>query len=280
MKSLPLPHRNDQADFRTCVENRRHTEASILAQLERTIQDAYSRYEEIAFSDVILDSLPHEYCQILRTNTRLLDPGRPLHGMRQQIMALGDTDRCPYCERSPVSSLDHHLPKSSHPHYSVLARNLVPICDRCNRNKSNLLKTDLRQRFFHPYYDDISEYRLVAAVVSISDFVDISFFIDQSCGASPDIIDMVEFTFARLGLAQFFVQEAYDEISDHVFAFQNQHLLGGREAVASILNESHSSFRAKRGANYWKSVLYDALANSEDFCDGGFAYLLPMVVDD
>jgi hypothetical protein len=67
---------------------------------------------------------------------------------------------CPYCAltRNPYE-LDHFLPRSEYPEYSILTLNLVPSCPECNSKlKGRQYKTDGNIRaFLHPYYDSIIE---------------------------------------------------------------------------------------------------------------------------
>lgn len=58
---------------------------------------------------------------------------------------------CPLCQLEEVSELDHYMPKSIFPEYSVYHKNLVPICHTCNNLKGNNNKII----FPHLYYEDI-----------------------------------------------------------------------------------------------------------------------------
>ncbi|MDN2668338.1 hypothetical protein OW495_16560 [Vibrio sp. 14N.309.X.WAT.E.F5] len=63
---------------------------------------------------------------------------------------------CPACgEDGTPNTLDHYLPKDLYPEFSILSKNLFPMCDICQGKKSTKVLSPARKRIFlHPYYDD------------------------------------------------------------------------------------------------------------------------------
>ncbi|EKO3823466.1 hypothetical protein NTH40_005068 [Vibrio harveyi] len=63
---------------------------------------------------------------------------------------------CPACgEDGTPNTLDHYLPKDLFPEYSILSKNLFPMCDICQGKKSTkVLNGEGERIFLHPYYDD------------------------------------------------------------------------------------------------------------------------------
>lgn len=59
-----------------------------------------------------------------------------------------DGGNCPYCGFGEISEIDHFLPSSRYPEFSIFTYNLVPACHRCNN-----LKRTVGGVSFHPYYD-------------------------------------------------------------------------------------------------------------------------------
>lgn len=67
-------------------------------------------------------------------------------------------ERCPYCGilRQSPSALDHFLPRSIFPEYSILSNNLIYICETCNNraHKGSLINdADGKRIFLNPYTD-------------------------------------------------------------------------------------------------------------------------------
>ncbi|WP_143523685.1 HNH endonuclease [Pararhizobium arenae] len=62
---------------------------------------------------------------------------------------------CPMCGSLGGRSLDHALPRSRFPEFSILHENLVPACTMCNTDEKGGTYRGIRrpERFIHPYYD-------------------------------------------------------------------------------------------------------------------------------
>lgn len=64
---------------------------------------------------------------------------------------------CPSCgEDGNPDTLDHYLPKDIYPEYSILTKNLTPMCFKCQIRKGVKVCDEHGKRiFFHPYFDEI-----------------------------------------------------------------------------------------------------------------------------
>lgn len=62
---------------------------------------------------------------------------------------------CQYCTLSRHDSIDHYLPQSSFPEYSIYTRNLVLCCTSCNRIKWRSWLTNGRREFINFYLDQL-----------------------------------------------------------------------------------------------------------------------------
>ena len=64
-------------------------------------------------------------------------------------------EECPFCGGIGVpNNLDHFLPKTYFPQYSLLPCNLVPSCENCNMGaKGQAYATTPENQFIHPYLD-------------------------------------------------------------------------------------------------------------------------------
>jgi hypothetical protein len=70
---------------------------------------------------------------------------------------------CPMCGSLHTWSLDHVLPKETHPAFAIFTPNLVPAC-HCNSKRGTvLLGPNPGERILHPYFDDVLAERNLAA---------------------------------------------------------------------------------------------------------------------
>lgn len=66
---------------------------------------------------------------------------------------------CPACgEDGTPNTLDHYLPKTYFPEFSIHLRNLIPMCDICQGIKlETYVDTNGFRKYLHPYFDIISQ---------------------------------------------------------------------------------------------------------------------------
>lgn len=94
---------------------------------------------------------------------------------------------CPCCgEDGAPGTLDHYLPKTIFPEFSVVLLNLTPMCIDCQLVKDvKYLTDDENKAFFHPYFDDIS--CLLIDLTILPDFNAPSFEIAVVDGLSDEL---------------------------------------------------------------------------------------------
>lgn len=70
---------------------------------------------------------------------------------------------CPSCgEDGTPNTLDHYLPKDKYPEFSILTKNLFPMCDICQGEKlTKDLDEDNNRIFVNPYYDNFLNCQLL-----------------------------------------------------------------------------------------------------------------------
>lgn len=76
----------------------------------------------------------------------------PINRIRRPVVPFKS---CPMCGSLGGRSLDHALPRSLFPEFSILRENLVPACTMCNSDEKGSIYrgTQRPERFIHPYYD-------------------------------------------------------------------------------------------------------------------------------
>ena len=63
---------------------------------------------------------------------------------------------CPYCGIDTVSHVDHYLPRSAFPEFSISLQNLVMACDGCNSTyKGDQWGVGKGKKVFHPAFDSL-----------------------------------------------------------------------------------------------------------------------------
>lgn len=79
---------------------------------------------------------------------------------------------CPYCgiTRNILHDLDHFMPRSKYPEFSILSNNLIYVCSECNQDfkKNEFLDTSTLtiRKFLNPYYDSLDDEEIINCNIS------------------------------------------------------------------------------------------------------------------
>jgi len=197
---------------------------------------------------------------------------KPARRIYDELLNSAPNGKCPFCGFGHASTLDHYLPKSKFPCFSVLPVNLVPACRDCNSGaKKTKTASRAEDQVLHPYYDHrsfISEQWLFSNVIETSP-VSIIFFVKPPESWDQISQQRVLTHFIDFGLSKRFSVEAAEELSTLKMLLSFFYKSNNAEAVREYLKEKFvSEFNTHR--NSWKTAMYQGLSQSDWYCDGGF----------
>lgn len=101
---------------------------------------------------------------------------------------------CPMCGSSSIGTIDHYLPQSIYPLYSIYLYNLVPACS-CNSLRNTTIIGNINERILHPYFDNVLLSRRLltsSLILNPDESLDIKIEVYEN-GLTPIEIDMVKF---------------------------------------------------------------------------------------
>lgn len=193
-------------------------------------------------------------------------PGRLVY---EKIRSLSLGKLCPSCGFGQVKTLDHYLPKSKYPLYSVLPANLIPSCRDCNTGKLAASASIAADQPIHPYFDQqhfFNDQWLVASVVE-TEPATVSFSVSP-----PDSWDPLSKARAAAHL------ESYD-LSDRFSVRVGEHLAVLRHQLARFADPLSRGVHLREIAedfelvhkNSWQTATHQALAASSWYCEVGFS---------
>ncbi|WP_421359699.1 HNH endonuclease [Agrobacterium rosae] len=180
-----------------------------------------------------------------------------------------ENDICPLCSQRTVSQLDHYLPQSAHPTLTVTPMNLVPACAECNKTKLAQEAADASCQTFHPYFEDADDARwLYAEVLEVAPAALVF------SARPPEVWDEVKRDrinshFKTYELGELYASHAAVELGDIRFGLQQMAQDSSVERISQHLREAALS-RAMAHENSWRRATYEALADSDWYCRGGF----------
>lgn len=200
------------------------------------------------------------------TFARINGPTRHIY---DAIKLLATGAICPLCNQRTVSTLDHHLSKQNYPGFAVTPVNLVPACRDCNMDTLARKSDTLQTQTFHPYFDSIDDAIWLAAYVEESTPPVVRY-----CTSPPAAWDdrrrlKVSHHFETFKLGVLYSTHAASELQNILGDLEFIDESGGSEAIRSEMRQRAGS-RRRVNRNNWQAAMYDALADSAWFCEGGY----------
>ena len=292
MRKLPKPTNDFQTFYNLCVkgvgnENKRqrlYDYANKVLFESRLYEDNSNNnqlYKTVKHFDIVKQQLTVNYV----TNAELTDlyinqmakKNRPGRSLYDSLMIVPNS-RCPFCSVGKVKNLDHFLPKSQLPIFSILPINLVPSCRDCNQDKSDNLFLEEKDQTLHPYFDDVSDVQWLFAEVIEDNPVVIEYRVDISTLNNTSLAKKVVAHFKAYDLANIFSELAAEELD--LIYYESRRLFlecNSFELKSHLIQKKESGFKCYK--NSWQVALYQSLSRSEWYCNGKFIIDAPVTDD-
>ena len=201
-----------------------------------------------------------------KTLENLYSSQLPVHSVQKPILdslRIKDLQFCPACgEDGTPNTLDHYLPKSKYPEFSVTPRNLFPMCDVCQGKKGSKTVNGTNQRLFvHPYFDDFTALSVVRLVIGRPFESPKSFSIEPHPALTEEQSALISRHLEELGIAarydQFFKLE-YTRLKKLVSRarVKGQDV---RERVATF-----HEYALDKSINSWGAIFFQGVLDDED----------------
>ena len=185
------------------------------------------------------------------------------------IKKIPENDICPLCGQRTVSTLDHYLPKSEHPALAVTSLNLVPACSDCNKTKLAFQAASAGDQTLHPYFDDVDDERWLFAKVQESSPAALIFMPEPPAAWTEIKRQRVGAHFRTFALAKLYASHSAVELNNIRFGLQEMAKRCSPSEISAHLRQEAIS-RAAAHTNSWQRATYEALADSEWYCSGGY----------
>jgi len=169
---------------------------------------------------------------------------------------------CPVCgEPGRPRTLDHCLPKTTYPEFSINFLNLVPACDWCQGEKLADYKTDAGTRsFIHPYFDDVNQplYAIklqppyITPVISLEMLTTLPLSLQQ----------LVSTHLHGIGFWERF-KEHFETSYQSILRLASKTREAGKLTVTEMI-ENALELSIEKGINSWDAVLYRSILEDAD----------------
>ena len=203
---------------------------------------------------------------------QMVPAGKPARAHYDKLILSAPLRRCPFCGFGRATTLDHFLSKSNYPWLSIVPINLIPACKDCNQGKGASVARSAHDQVLHPYFESDAlenDQWLFAAVVE-STPLSIEYRADPPNHWSEDLKNRVEKHFSEFDLKERFSIEAASELATLKYVLHPLFSVAGRVGVQQHLL-TVASGEKENFQNSWKTALYQSLAKSDWYIDGGYS---------
>lgn len=174
---------------------------------------------------------------------------------------------CPYCTIRIVKTIDHFLPKSEYPSYSITPFNLVPSCRDCNTDKKISYPTNSNDQTFHPYFDKVDAECWLKAELRHTEPLSFQYDVIRPIGWDDIKLARASSHFVGYNINELFSNEADRELRGMQHLFKDLRSKD-RNLLKAHLAETYDSCLNGLGPIDWKTLVYQELATNEWFLDG------------
>jgi hypothetical protein len=267
MRNVNPPARNDASDYQTAIARRALAVRSVLQDYTPAVEQAYAAYsgaisQVLALMPMQLDDPSHS--NLLQSNYDSLSDGRALQDLAAELHEASNF-RCPICNFEQTSTLDHFLPRSTHPEFSILARNLIASCFTCNNSKG----THSPSRFVHAYLDEVPDLRMVVATTIWVPQLHVEYSLVQPESMDAELFNRLSDQFQMLDLGGRFQKEAGYVLNEVILSCERPFRRGGASLVREELLVQADDSQKAYGTNHYKTALLIALSQDIRFCNEG-----------
>jgi hypothetical protein len=174
---------------------------------------------------------------------------------------------CPFCATRQVKTVDHFLPKSSYPQFTIAFENLVGCCRDCNTVKLTAASTVAEKTLFHPYFESFPQRDWLVAVIESRHPITLTFSVSDALNTDSVAKKRIENQFQALEL-----RETFAFFASTLFSSQQKTFDGIRDEVGPDGLRSHLQSLAESASEQnhypWMRAMYIALEADSAFVEG------------
>ncbi len=185
------------------------------------------------------------------------------------IMLSSPNGICPLCSQRIARTLDHYLPKSQYPLFSITPINLIPACTDCNKDKFTRTPKTSEEETLHPYYDNIENQRwLKTRIVHLKPII-FEYYIECPEHFTELLKKRIQNHFDVYLLNRLYSTHASEEFENIKLQLTKLFNVGGAITLKEHLMDCFIS-RVSINKNSWQTSFYDCLVQKGDFLKGLF----------
>jgi hypothetical protein len=260
------PRTNATTSLRDVCSRRRGEAAKHVRAAQRTVLARYNDYLCAAptFDTLAATTLLNPQADAIRGSYRYQSQAiQAIDAAARGAQPAAFRNICPLCGFGEPSTMDHALPRSDFPEYSVFPLNLVPACGKCNTDKGEEWRDASGKRHLHAYLDALPAVQfLFMDVRSVTvGAPTIHFRVGMPPGTEAGLANRIRRHFEVMDLEARYITKAVGTMAE----YQNiaPRTPGrSRNEFRAELEKDRARKAATWGVNYWETVTLAGLRDS------------------
>lgn len=175
--------------------------------------------------------------------------------------------KCQYCGINKPKTIDHYLPISLYPEFAILAINLLPCCNECNKKKDNYWKENGLRGIINFYVDNIPDGQFLHGKITYRNNLPVFDLNFDFTKVTDEFANIATAHYERLELFSRYEEESAEEISEISRQLRIYSKAKKKAEIKDLLKYDSDDLKVSYGQNYWKAILRSALACSDKFID-------------
>jgi 5-methylcytosine-specific restriction endonuclease McrA len=175
---------------------------------------------------------------------------------------------CQYCGIQKPNTIDHYLPKSDFPEFSVLALNLIPCCGDCNTKKNNYWLDKGFRGIINFYIDNLPQIQFLFCDITIdstNELPNVNFRLTIPKTIDKRLRTIINNHFKRLDLCNKYLEFINDFITDKINSIVSYLNSNNPNDIKDRIGKEAINLKNRYGINNWRTVLTDELSKNVDF---------------
>lgn len=266
MINLPILRQNDRVILRDIIQGKREPAKTNLLSVQDNIINDYLEYykNRRSLERITADtSITADTAKILNDAYK---SGKVIDSVKAkitEIMPSAIKEKCPYCMLSEPGTFDHYVGKGNFPEYSILSKNLVPCCSKCNSKKGEKFLSESGKRIFISFYfDKLPKNSFLEVVLDIEGAVPYIKDMHTSSNTGTHVDEIIESHFTELELYERYMNPMSNKLSLLISRIEGTKQ--SRDDIVEVITNEIIALEKIYGSSYWECSLYRAVVSNED----------------
>lgn len=177
---------------------------------------------------------------------------------------------CQYCGIQKPNTIDHYLPKSDFPEFSILALNLLPCCGDCNSKKHNYWLDQGNRGIINFYIDNLPQIQFLFCDITFENghgIPNVTFNLNIPTSVDARLSQIIINHFTRLELCDRYLDYTHDFITNKIDSIVSYLNSDDVNEIGDRIQKESVNLERRYGINNWRTVLTNEMSSNVEFIE-------------